>query len=958
MATRIWFSGTSHPYKMGIASIELVGNRWQEIPDTIAAPDQKFEVTVKNTQENSSYFPPPGVAGTYNNDTGLRDKEQSLVLSYENLLPGQIRGAYCNLDQAQDYTLYQKMQMYVHFDSSATSGKVKFFLRLSSDGQNFYEYHTNLQNGWAADNFVNIDFAKMTNLKYEFQKNHPTPLPADSLYPDTSDGNYAVEGNPALSQIKWLIAGIEIDSAAGGPYTGEVWMDELRVTDVRRKSDFAGRVQADLRFSDFIDLGLSYSLTGANFVELSQKTSQGSANTSQSARLAVKVDKLFPPSMGLSLPASATWTKTVSLPRLMTASDVVLQPSERQAERTENSSYSVTGNQTFNKNTKNWIWNLTLNRIKTSYTFSQSNGYSPSSPINTRNTYRGTAGYDLSPHAKPGFKPFFWSKYLFMPKSIYNSELYYLPTQLSMSSEVDGSSSSNVTRNEIATYTRARDLVLNASGAYNIFSTLRASYNVSGNRDISHPGRFKMSIDPSKIKLGSEESFQQRFESAYSPRILKFIDNSVSYSSSFSENADIRQNPDSTRSAQMSSTIKADMTFNLQNLIPASKGGGGGGRSREPNLDINQPDQNGNDSTNADDKSNQNGAGASRNRQPDNAGGKAGLPNRSENANAESNGPGFGSPKWILRRFANLFRSIKPIRGSYLTDRKFTSQGLLQRPSWQYMFGIDQNVGVPIKDNNGLARPNQSIYSDTYTLDSGLQPLRGLDVTSGYSLRKTVTHSSTDPVLANSVTFPDISMTLSGMEKMPLFHSFASTVGMQSGFSKKVDENGRADTGEIYTRTTSKQFAPLGAVSLTFKNNIRATVRYDLALGLTQNLRQEGQTNRNVNSTDGTFKISLSYSFTAPQGMKLPFLKMVKFNSQLSINIDVTIKNSESKSVSDGKTSIDALRSEFMVEPHMTYQFSKAITGGINASWDDSNDKIQKRKHHIRELGITAEIKF
>jgi predicted porin len=84
----------------------------------------------------------------------------------------------------------------------------------------------------------------------------------------------------------------------------------------------------------------------------------------------------------------------------------------------------------------------------------------------------------------------------------------------------------------------------------------------------------------------------------------------------------------------------------------------------------------------------------------------------------------------------------------------------------------------------------------------------------------------------------------------------------------------------------------------------------------------------------------------------------VKFNSQLSLNLDITIRNTKSESINSGTKSVDAQRSDMTFEPRMTYQFSKAITGGIRGRWNDSNDKIQKRKHHIRELGITAEIRF
>ena len=323
-----------------------------------------------------------------------------------------------------------------------------------------------------------------------------------------------------------------------------------------------------------------------------------------------------------------------------------------------------------------------------------------------------------------------------------------------------------------------------------------------------------------------------------------------------------------------------------------------------------------------------------------------------------SGGPGIASPKWVYYRFVGLFRSIKPVRGSYLIDKKFNLQGLMARPSWRYMFGLTDKANVPFKIASGLASPDQSIYSDSYTLDSGFQPGHGLDISTGYSFRKTNTHSSTDPIMTKSTTFPNLTVNLSGLEKIFLFQKFSTSVGLQSGYSRKVDLNGRADTGELYKRDTAKQYSPLAAVSINFKNNIRATIRYDMARTISQNLRKEGQTNRDVNTSDNTFKVSFSYSLTAPQGLKLPLLKRVKFNSQLSLNLDVTVKNATTQSVSNGLKSIDANTSEFIVEPRLSYQFSKAITGGVQARWDDANDKIQKRKHHIRELGITAEIKF
>jgi cell surface protein SprA len=922
---RLWLTGAAHPYTMAIASFQLVGNKWQELSFGMPSGDtlrtgEKFEVTVKNTQENAGYEPPPGVAGELNRDTGIREKEQSLVLVYHNMPLGHVGGAAWNLYQAEDYTQYQKMTLFVHGDSSFESGVneglVTFFFRLSTDGNNYYEYHTVLEPGWSQNNEVEIDFARMTGLKYAFQRGGTPDSLAD---PDTTDGKYSVEGNPSLSQVRMFIAGVEIAAGAAGIYSGEVWLDELRVTDVRRKSDFAGRLQAVARFSDFFDLTLAYNRMGADFFPLSARTPSGATNTGQSVRLNVKADKLLPPSLGLSLPVSVSWQKTVALPRLKPGSDIILTGASRDLERTENTTLNYSFSHSFNKNTNSWLWNLALNRIRTSYSFSRSEGISPTVPISRVDTYRGTGNYDLNVKAKPSVKPLFWTRYLFLPGSFYNSQLFFLPTQLGFGGEVNGRTSQSVTQRGIPTDSRVKDLSLSGNTALALFSSMRTSYSLQSSRDISQPGRLKLSINPSKLKLGSEQSFQQRFETSFQPRIIQMIENRVTFTSSYAENSDIKRNPDSTRTTQTSGTLKLDLTFNIQSLFSNR----GRPAPKEMEKDKGKPDED-----------------------------REGRGDESEKK-AE---PGSGN--WVINRFVGFFRSIKPLRGSYVKDKKLNVQGLLDRPSWQYLFGFADRTTARSKTTTGLGSLNSSVFSDNYNLGSGLQPGQGVDINGNYTLRKTVSHSSAEPLKTSSITFPDLTLNVSGLEKLSLFRKVSSTVTLQTGYTRKVDENGNASTGEKYKRDTAINMAPLAAINVTFKNNVRATLRYDLNLNISENLKKEGVANRDTRGTDNSLKLTLSYNLTAPRGLKLPFLKKVKFNSQLSLNLDITSRNTKSVATANGVQSVESQRSQLVVEPKLSYQFSRAITGSVRARWDDSNDKIQKRKHHIRELGISAEIRF
>ena len=929
---RMWLTGSTEPYLLQVALFQLVGNKWRELEISMPEGDtlireEKFEITVKNTQENSDYIPPPGIAGELDRKTGIREKEQSLVLNYQNLKPGHTATGYWQLYQPENYTLYNRIQMYVYGDESTSDSSVIFFFRMGQDSLNFYEYRTVLEPGWSENNEVDIDFTEITRLKYEMQQRI---LDDTTAVADTISGKYRVKGYPSLSTIKRFTIGViahpppdnEVKPEYLEPVSGEVWLDELRVTDVRKESDFAGRMQVTAKFSDFFDISLNYSKTGADFFPLSAKVPSGATAINKSLRLSTRLDRILPPSLGLSMPVTYSWQNNLSLPRLKPGSDIILGDDVRQEERSESTQKSYSVNQSFNRNTTNPIWNLTLNRIKTSYSYSESNSRSPANPISEQERYKGTGNYDLTPRSKPSVKPFFWTKYLFLPRSLYDTQLMYLPTKLTFSGEINGNNSYAVNQRGIPTYTRTKDLSLKASTGLGLLSSLRTNYSMGAIRDISDPKRFRLSVNPSKLKLGQEREFQQRFDTSYQPKIIKLFDQKFSFNSSYSENSDLKRNPDSTRTSIMQSGARADITFKITELFP--KGGGGRGAPRKPE---NPPKEPGGESED------------------------------DEGDEEDDRGRDRFSPLDIFGGVFKTIKSIKPIKGSYVRDKKLTRQGLLSRPAWEYVFGISENPKAGSKATTGY-NPNQTIYSNSYKFDSGFKPGRNFDFGIAYSTKTTVTQSTTEPTKATSVTFPDISINISGLEQLPLFKKFSRTATYQIVFSKNIDENGREDTGELYKRDTSRRFSPLIGLNFTFKNNVRATIRFDKTRSKSEYLKETGQSNKTEFSSSTNFKINVTYSLTAPKGLKLPFLKKIKFDSQLSMSLDIEVSKSKRESLLSGTKSTDSDRGDIKVQPRLTYQFSRSITGGIRALWIDTNDKVQQRKHHTRELGITTEIRF
>jgi hypothetical protein len=93
--------------------------------------------------------------------------------------------------------------------------------------------------------------------------------------------------------------------------------------------------------------------------------------------------------------------------------------------------------------------------------------------------------------------------------------------------------------------------------------------------------------------------------------------------------------------------------------------------------------------------------------------------------------------------------------------------------------------------------------------------------------------------------------------------------------------------------------------------------------------------------------------------MKIPFLRKIRFNSQLSLSLNIALtSNKQKRSVGGQGYNTIGDGSQLSITANSGYSFSQQVTGGFNAKWLDSNDKKTKRKTHTRELGIWLMLRF
>ena len=102
------------------------------------------------------------------------------------------------------------------------------------------------------------------------------------------------------------------------PITGELWLDELRLSGVKKEKGMAMRVQSSLKLSDLGNANIVYSRQDAEYHRLQERLSK-STNTSENLNVSGKlsIHRFFPTAWGLSMPVSASLTQNRKRPKYL-----------------------------------------------------------------------------------------------------------------------------------------------------------------------------------------------------------------------------------------------------------------------------------------------------------------------------------------------------------------------------------------------------------------------------------------------------------------------------------------------------------------------------------------------------------------------------------------------------------------------------------------------------------------
>lgn len=615
---RMFMKNVDKPIVLRFARLELVRGEWRKygfdllqpslyIPDDDAST--QFDIAAVNIEENGSkqpvnYVLPPGIDRETNAASAnlIKLNEQSLSLTVCNLEDGKSRAAYKNTDL--DVRSYKKLKMYVHAEGSANTSDalnnndLHVFVRLGTDyTDNYYEYEIPLlvtppgsYNGtnsddqyrvWPDANAMEMEFSKLQSAK---QKRNIAMFNGSAVTLNTEfkdfDGNriITVKGNPNLSAIKTIMIGVRNPKKTGPggeddglQKCGQIWVNELRLSDFDQKGGWAANARVTAKLADFGSVSLSGNMYTPGFGSIENKVSERRKETMKQYDISssLELGKFLPQEYNIHIPMYVGFSETFITPQYNPLDpDILLSPTLKDASIPKDDRDSIKHvTQDYTKRRSINFTNVKKDKGKgakkshiydvenwaASYSYSELYKRNVNIEYNTQRNYRGGLIYNYSPTPK-NIRPFtktkiFQSKYLQIIKDI---NFYPYPNKIGFSTDVNRDFSTSKNRNTtggdlliIPTFNKTFNMNRDYDLKYDITKALKFDFTATNQSRILEPAgeidtrEKKDTVRDNFMHLGANTQYNHQASLNYTIPInklpmLDFATASVRYSATYS----------------------------------------------------------------------------------------------------------------------------------------------------------------------------------------------------------------------------------------------------------------------------------------------------------------------------------------------------------------------------------------------------------------------------------------
>ncbi len=938
---RIWIEGLDIGDEIQIASINLAGNDWKEVGVSSNIDSIEFKkrpetinISVINTEENEAeYERPPGVFGLEDRITGAIQREQSLVFKYSDIVPGEAAAISKSFMKEQDAIHYKELKMFVHGDdnintlSDSTSDLLLFF-RFGRDENSYFEVRQHVFPGWEK-NEIKIPLTKLSALEFDFPETR-------AGYPEWGGGKfYKMVGNPTSRQIRVITVGI---INKGFTFkSGDIWLDELRVSNVEKVNAIAMRTLVDLKLADIGSISGNLEKRDADFHNVNDRWGTGGNTLNYNFQTNFDLGRVISSEKVFSIPIALSFGKNENVPKYLTGKDILIGSEsvpdslvERETVVQKNSSFNFS----FKKNipSKNWYVRNTIDKI--SFSYAGTNSFSKDFNTKFRKAYTGNTNFSYSQTfniEKFGLNPFGWiGENRFLIGRLAGLKLSFLPNSFNFSGNTSESRTNSLLIGGIEKPVNAFNLTKSYQVGFTPLNNLTVQINrnnVNDMRDV------KSKLSMFTGNFGEEVSMTQNITTSYQLNIFSWLTPRLNFSSNYSLNNNI-QLPEAGKSANSTTTKQGDLSINLAEVFGFTKSQGAKTTSVRRNVRIRKPI--------AKDK-------------------------KDEEEEKKEKDEGEKKGFFIFRGFGHILNMVNPIALKYNQNVNVQSVGLDNKPKFMYQLGLDKDHGAGIVENVGSQQSTVG-GNDNYTISSGINLFRNIKIPLNYT--KTVTSSERGNTLTGNETetyliygdkkmpFFNWNLNLGGIEKLLLFRSLFRTVSINhaySGSKATQIETQTIDNKKVNLPSKeaySSGFKPIVGITFNWKNGMSSKFSWNISEMIDDNLKV--QSSRKVVQED--MGLTTNYSKSGGFRLPIPFLSSKRVNNNINFRLTFSSNSSATFNSNDeGEYIKFSENSKWFLKPEISYSFSSKISGGMHFEIGKTKDKLSGERA-TKDFGLSVDI--
>ncbi|GAA3601846.1 cell surface protein SprA [Flavivirga amylovorans] len=356
---RMYLKGFTDPTVFRFGTLDLVRSDWRRYKQTLDEntgndENTEFSLGIIGTIENGddgTYVSPPGVVPEelFNNNTVVRQNEQSLVANVCNLASRDSRGAFKNI--SMDMRQYKRLRMFIHAqddgadgfpEGEAGRGRLVGFIRMGNDlTENYYQIEipllksdrnsTDPNEVWPDENEIDLPLDILGRIKAQAISDGPLPNNDPRFY-DVVNGDIveannqftgyvtnqhrvAIKGNPNFGDIRTLMVGVK--NTDPSDVCAQIWFNELRLSDLDNEGGWAAVLSVDTNIADFANISATGRKSTAGFGGLEQGPSQRSLEDVQQYDVVTNINagQLLPKKWGIQLPFNYAQSEELITPK-------------------------------------------------------------------------------------------------------------------------------------------------------------------------------------------------------------------------------------------------------------------------------------------------------------------------------------------------------------------------------------------------------------------------------------------------------------------------------------------------------------------------------------------------------------------------------------------------------------------------------------------------------------------